>query len=173
MKHIQYFSLPHKIIPWMALKQISRSLSFQLDVCHRRCVTNQGEAGVGWIPTRPTTAYQVCPKNNRHTPVMVYNDLMIRNNSVYYYNTNWSRPVTYGVLTLGLGHRSTGMICPNRTLDLGSDYSSFLPYGFQPVIYITSVNIRYCLITLVTQVVHSNQDLSDIRTTLKSPMIHT
>ena len=53
-----------------------------------------GEAGVGWSPTRPTTAYQDFPKNNRHNPVMVYNDLMIRYNTVSYYNTNRSQPVT-------------------------------------------------------------------------------
>ena len=33
-------------------------------------------------------------KNNRHTPVMVYDDLMIRNNTVLGYNINRSRPVT-------------------------------------------------------------------------------
>ena len=47
-----------------------------------------------WIPTRPASAYQVFTKNNRHTPVMVYDDLIIRNNTVPYYNTNRSRPVT-------------------------------------------------------------------------------
>ena len=76
---------------------------------------------LGGIPTRPTTAYQVFPKNNRHTPVMVYNDLMIRNYTVHYYNTNRSRPVTVRCMNTGVGapvdrHRLTGMICPNRTL---------------------------------------------------------
>ena len=79
------------------------------------------EASVGWSPTRPTTAYQVFPKNNRHNPVMVYNDLMIRNNSVYYYNTNRSRPVTVQCIDTWVGapvdrRQLTGMICPNRTL---------------------------------------------------------
>ena len=63
---------------------------------------------------RPASAYQVFPKNNRHTPVMVYDDLMIRNNTVSYYNTNRSRPVT--------------VLCIHP--DFGSDYSSFPPYGF-------------------------------------------
>ena len=45
-----------------------------------------GEAGAGWTPMRPASAYQVFPKNNRHTPVMVYDDLMIRNNTVTDYN---------------------------------------------------------------------------------------
>ena len=31
---------------------------------------------------------------NRHNPVMVYNDLMIRNTTVHNYNKNRSRPVT-------------------------------------------------------------------------------
>ena len=75
----------------------------------------------GLITTPPTMAYQVFLKNNRHTPVMVYNDLMIRNNTVYYYNTNRSRPVTVRCINTGVGapvdrRRLTGMICPNRTL---------------------------------------------------------
>ena len=61
------------------------------------------------------------PKNNRHTPVIVYDDLMIRNNTVSYYNTNRSRPVTVRCINTGVGapvdwRRLTGMICPNRTL---------------------------------------------------------
>ena len=68
-------------------------------------------------------AYQVFPKNNRHTPVMVYNDLMIINNTVSYYNTNRSRPVTVQCINTGVG-------APVDYSDLGSDYSSFLPYGF-------------------------------------------
>ena len=88
------------------------------EICEEGChICNElGEAGVGWIPTRPTTAYQIFPKNNRHTPVMVYNDLMIRNNTVSYYNTNWSRPVTVRCTNTGVGapvdrRRLTGMIC--------------------------------------------------------------
>ena len=66
-------------------------------------------------------AYQVFPKNNRHSPVMVYDDLMIRNNMVSYYNTNRSRPVTVRCINTGVGapvdrRRLTGMICPNHTL---------------------------------------------------------
>ena len=58
------------------------------------CKELRGEAGADCIPTRPASAYQVHTKNNRHTPVMVYDDLMIRNNTVLGYNTNRSRPVT-------------------------------------------------------------------------------
>ena len=51
----------------------------------------------------------------------IYNDLMIRNNSAYYYNTNRSRPVTVQCINTWVGApvdrcRLTGMICPNRTL---------------------------------------------------------
>ena len=54
--------------------------------------------------------------------MMVYDDLMIRNNTVPYYNTNRSRPVTVQYITTGVGApvdrgRLTGMICPNRTLN--------------------------------------------------------
>ena len=63
--------------------------------CTGKTLCNElGEAGVGWSPTQPTTAYQDFPKNNRHNPGMVYNDLMIRYNTVSYYNTNRSQPVT-------------------------------------------------------------------------------
>ena len=76
-----------------------------------------GEAGAGCIPARPASAYQVHTKNNRHTPVMVYDDLIIRNNTVLGYNTNRSRPVTVQYI-----HKPYS--------DLGSDYSFVLPYGF-------------------------------------------
>ena len=93
---------------------------------------------------------------NRHNPVMVYNDLMIRNNG----SQLQQRPVTTGdysvSLYLGWGTGRPTPVdrddLPQPCSDLGSDYSSFLPYGFSPTIYITSVNISYgyCLITLVT-----------------------
>ena len=38
---------------------------------------------------------QVHTKNNRHTPVMVYDDLVINKHTVIDYNTNRSRPVTF------------------------------------------------------------------------------
>ena len=38
---------------------------------------------------------QVNAKNNRHTPVIVYDDLMINKHTVVDYNTNRSRPVTF------------------------------------------------------------------------------
>ena len=44
-------------------------------------------------PARPTTAYQGF-SNNRHNPVMVYNDLMIIYISVHNYNKDRSQPVT-------------------------------------------------------------------------------
>ena len=80
------------------------------------------ELGGGWVPTRPTSAYQVFPKNNRHTPAMVYDDLMIRNNTVSYYNTNRLRPVTVQCIYTGVGapvdrRWLTGMLCPNHTLN--------------------------------------------------------
>ena len=56
-------------------------------------ITNWGKAGLGWRPARPTTAYQGF-SNNRHNPVMVYNDLMIRYISVHNYNKDRSQPVT-------------------------------------------------------------------------------
>ena len=56
-------------------------------------VTNWGKAGLGWRPARPTMAYQGF-SNNRHNPVMVYNDLMIRYISVHNYNKGRSQPVT-------------------------------------------------------------------------------
>ena len=34
------------------------------------------------------------PRTKKHTPVMVYDDLMIRNNTLLSYNINRSRPVT-------------------------------------------------------------------------------
>ena len=59
----------------------------------RLYVTNWGKAGLSWRPARPTTAYQGFSKN-RHNPVMVYNDLMIRNISVHNYNKDRLQPVT-------------------------------------------------------------------------------
>ena len=60
------------------------------------CICNKlgGKTGVDCIPTRPASADQVHTKNNKHTPVMVYDDLMIRNNTVLGYNINQSQPVT-------------------------------------------------------------------------------
>ena len=85
-----------------------------------RSVTNWGEAGVCWRPARPTTAYQGFP-NNRHNPVMVYNDLMIRYISVHNYNKDRSQPVTIQCINTWVGapvdrRQLTGMICPNRAL---------------------------------------------------------
>ena len=52
---------------------------------------------------------------------MVYDDLIIRINTVPYNNTNRSRPVTVQYINTEVGapvdrRRSTGMICHNRTL---------------------------------------------------------
>ena len=92
---------------------------------------------------------------NKHNPVMVYNDLMIRNNTVRDYNKNRSQPVTIQCPITWVGARlgQTIPVCRRRsTGDLGSDYCSFLPYGFSATICGTSINISYiyCLITLVT-----------------------
>ena len=83
-------------------------------------VTNWGEAGLGWRPARPTTAYQGFSKN-RHNPVMVYNDLMIRYISVHNYNKDRSQPVTIKCIYTWVGapvdrRRLTRMVCPNRAL---------------------------------------------------------
>ena len=52
---------------------------------------------------------------------MVYNDLMIRNNTVCDYNKNRSQPVTIQCPITWVGapvdrRRQNGMICPNRAL---------------------------------------------------------
>ena len=70
--------------------------------------------------------------------VMVYDDLMIRNNTVSYYNTNRSRPVTIQCINTGVGtpvdrRRSTGMICPNRTLNSVRIIVPFLRMASSPV----------------------------------------
>ena len=62
--------------------------------CLILCNELGGKAGVGCIPTQPASADQVHTKNNKHTPMMVYDDLMIRNNTVLDYNINRSRPGT-------------------------------------------------------------------------------
>ena len=87
---------------------------------YNRCVTNWGKAGLGWRPARPTTAYQGFSKN-RHNPVMVYNELMIRYISVHNYNKDRSQPVTIQCLITWVGAPVdrcwlTGMIGPNRAL---------------------------------------------------------
>ena len=58
------------------------------------------------------------PKEHRHNPVMVHNDLMIRYISVHNYNKDRSQPVTMQCI-VGAPvdrRRLTGMICPNRAL---------------------------------------------------------
>ena len=63
---------------------------------------------------------------------MVYDDLMIRNNTVSYYNTNRSRPVTLQCINTGIGAPVSvdRDDLPQPYSELGSDYSSFRPYGF-------------------------------------------
>ena len=102
---------------------------------HTCTVTNWGEAGLGWRPARPTTAYQGFSKN-RHNPVMVYNDLMIRHITVHNYNKDRSQPVTIQCIYTWVG-AGTGRPTPvdrddllQPCSDLGLDYSSFLLYGF-------------------------------------------
>ena len=66
---------------------------------------------------------------------MVYDDLMIRNNTVPYYNTNRSRLVTVQYINTEVGAPVNPASVdrddlPQPYSDLGSDYSSVLPYGF-------------------------------------------
>ena len=65
---------------------------------------------------------------------MVYDDLMIRNNTVLDYNTNRSRPVTVQYIHKGWGSGRPASVDrddpPKPYSDLGSDYSFVLPYGF-------------------------------------------
>ena len=51
-------------------------------------------AEAGCIPTRPASVDQVHTKNNKHTPVMVFVDLIIKQYTVLTLSTNRSRPVT-------------------------------------------------------------------------------
>ena len=58
---------------------------------------------------------------NRHNPVMVYNDLIIRYISVHNYNKDRSQPVTIQCIYTWVGapvdrRRLTGIVCPNRAL---------------------------------------------------------
>ena len=94
---------------------------------------------------------------NRHNPVMVYNDLMIRNITVHNYNKDRSQPVTILCLYTWVGapvdrRRQTGMICPNRALISVWIIVPFFRMASRPLSCITSVYISYgyCLITLVT-----------------------
>ena len=96
--YISIFILPMYGTPVVTCEMLRRNSNAN--------VTNWGKAGLGWRPARPTTAYQGFSKN-RHNPVMVYNDLMIRYIMVHNYNKDRSQPVTIQCTTLGLGHRST------------------------------------------------------------------
>ena len=66
-------------------------------------------------------------QEQQNTPVMVYDDLMIRNNTVLGYNTNRSRPVTVQYIHKGWGSDRPTL---QPYSDLGSDYRFVLPYGF-------------------------------------------
>ena len=62
------------------------------------CIVNCNELGGGRrrLDSGATGVVdQVHTKNNVHTPVMVYDDLMINKHTVVDYNTNRSRPVTF------------------------------------------------------------------------------
>ena len=54
----------------------------------------QLQAAASCSPTRPASVDQVHTKNNKHTPVMVYVDLMNKHYTVVTLSTNRSRPVT-------------------------------------------------------------------------------
>ena len=69
---------------------------------------------------------------------MVYDDLMIRNNTVTDYDINRSRPVTVLCLYSKVGapvdqRRLTGLICPNRTLILVRIIVPFFRMASSPV----------------------------------------
>ena len=77
-------------------------------------VTNWGKAGLGTgerpaSETGSTDDGLLDSSKNKHNPVMVYNDLMIR--YIHRFSNYNIRPVTTGdysvSLSLGLGHRST------------------------------------------------------------------
>ena len=114
------------------------------------CVTNWEKAGLGngerpASETGSTDDGLLDSSKNKHNPVMVYNDLMINNTSVSNYNINRSQPTPADRDAL-----------PQPCSDLGSDYCSFLPYGFSATICGTLINVNYiyCLITLATLVAH-------------------
>ena len=74
-----------------------------------------------WGKAGSTDDGLLCSSKNKHNPVMVYNDLMIRNNTVRDYNKKRSQPVTIQCPITWVGapvdrRRQTGMICPNSAL---------------------------------------------------------
>ena len=75
-----------------------------------------GKAGLG---DRLNRRRLIWAHNNRHNPVMVYNDF--NNSSVIDYDINRSQPVTLQCPITWVGApvdrcRQTGMLCPNRAL---------------------------------------------------------
>ena len=90
LTHVHSFNV---IVSYLGLGQPPlqpRLITFYYLVYLHICNELGGETGVGCIPTRPASVDQVHTKNNKHTPVMVYDDLMIRNNTVLSYNINRS-----------------------------------------------------------------------------------
>ena len=82
---------------------------------------------------------------------MVYDDLMIRNNTVPYYDTNRSRPVTVQYINTEVGApvdrpRSTGMICPNRTLISVRIIVPFFRMASSPVSISLQLILELCMI---------------------------
>ena len=69
--------------------------------------------------------------------MMVYDDLMIRNNTVLGYNTNRSRPVTVQQFHKGWGSGRPASVdrddLPQSYSDLGSDIVPFFPMASSPV----------------------------------------
>ena len=135
------------------------------------CVTNWGKAGLGTgerpaSETGSTDDGLLDSSKNKPNPVMVYNDFMINKTTVSYYNINRSRPVT--------------IQCPitvQPCSDLGSDYCSFLPYGYSATICGTSFNVKYIYI-MFNYTCHLGGTPQTgtyliYESTLKSPMINT
>ena len=115
------------------IRCVAKILPIIIRTC--RCICNELGKGRPRLETGTTDDGLLWFLNNRHNPVMVYNDLMIRYISVHNYSKDRSQPVTIQCIHTWVGapvdrRRQTGMICPQPYSDLGSDYGSFLPYGF-------------------------------------------
>ena len=82
---------------------------------------------------------------------MVYDDLMIRNNTVLDYNTNWSRPVTVQPASVDQDDLPQPASVdqddlPQPYSDLGSDYSSAFPMASSPVSIILQLILELYMI---------------------------
>ena len=101
------------------IRCVAKILPIIIRTC--RCICNELGKGRPRLETGTTDDGLLWFLNNRHNPVMVYNDLMIRYISVHNYSKDRSQPVTIQCIHTWVGapvdrRRQTGMICPNRTL---------------------------------------------------------